>query len=945
MATKITRDIIESYLSCKYKGHLKLAGQQGNRSDYELLLAQSRDAAGQRAIDKIIARHSEEEVERGLVLTPAVLKRGAAFFVNVTLEDECVSLAFDGLQRVPGSSKLGDFHYVPVLFCGGREVHKQQRTLLDVYGFFLSRLQGRTPGSGIIWHGQECRATQVRLNPDPRKTERLLEELCQIQIAPASPRLVLNDHCAVCEFRQQCHEQAVQEDNISLLRGMKEKEVKAYARKGILTVAQLSHTFRPRRPGKRPSHKPQRHYHALQAMAVRDSKVYVFGTPQLRASPVRLHLDIEGDPEEGYIYLIGLVVVQDESETHHSFWADSKEQELQIFEQFLAEVSRYENFLVFCYGGYERAFLKRMKNVAKCKEAVDRVLDAVVNTLSLVYAHVYFPCYSNGLKDVGSYLGCHWTEPNASGLQSIVWRKRWEAAKGEEWKRKLTTYNLEDCVALAKVTTFLYALQRTATPSSSQGEEDNEVPQVTWADDLKPPSTRRTWCKATFFFPQFGEINECAYFDYQRDKVFVRTNPALARASRRQKKSRRARRLRVNDHVELTVDECPHCQSKDLVPSEHKDRRKMLFDLKFSPGGIRRRIVECVAPYYVCSGCGRLLFSEKFPHVAKHQHALKSWVVFEHVAHRVSFKKIGATLEDYFGLHVNTLFLLKFKDLMARHYQPACDAILKRMITGDLIHADETKVELKGEEGYVWVLTNLEEVVFLYKPTREGGFLHEMLRDFKGVLVSDFFSAYDSLPCPQQKCLIHLIRDLNHDLFQSPYDEELKSLASCFGELLRRIIRTVDQHGLRRKYLSRHNGLVDHFFSDLTAACYASEVTQGYQVRFLKNREKLFTFLNHDGVPWNNNNAEHAIKQFAFYRQTCEGHITAAGLQEYLVLLSIQQTCKYKGVSFLKFLLSRELDIDRFCQGAGKRSGPLPLDVYPKGFSFRRFGARKRYGD
>jgi hypothetical protein len=34
MATKITRDVIESYLNCKYKGHLKLAGQQGTRSDY-----------------------------------------------------------------------------------------------------------------------------------------------------------------------------------------------------------------------------------------------------------------------------------------------------------------------------------------------------------------------------------------------------------------------------------------------------------------------------------------------------------------------------------------------------------------------------------------------------------------------------------------------------------------------------------------------------------------------------------------------------------------------------------------------------------------------------------------------------------------------------------------------------------------------------------------------
>ena len=55
-----------------------------------------------------------------------------------------------------------------------------------------------------------------------------------------------------------------------------------------------------------------------------------------------------------------------------------------------------------------------------------------------------------------------------------------------------------------------------------------------------------------------------------------------------------------------------------------------------------------------CTGCGRLLFPEKFYKVDKHQHALKSWVVFEHVAHQVSCEKIGMTLEDYFGLHVTS---------------------------------------------------------------------------------------------------------------------------------------------------------------------------------------------------------------------------------------------------------------------------------------------------
>ena len=37
--------------------------------------------------------------------------------------------------------------------------------------------------------------------------------------------------------------------------------------------------------------------------------------------------------------------------------------------------------------------------------------------------------------------------------------------------------------------------------------------------------------------------------------------------------------------------------------------------------------------------------------------------------------------------------------------------------------------------------------------------------------------------------------------------------------------------------------------------------------RLLKWQNKLFTFIRHDSVPWNNNNAENAIKQFAYYRE------------------------------------------------------------------------------
>ena len=111
-----------------------------------------------------------------------------------------------------------------------------------------------------------------------------------------------------------------------------------------------------------------------------------------------------------------------------------------------------------------------MRKRAKRKAPVDRVLKALVNILSLIYSHVYFPTYSNGLKDVGACLGCSWTEPDASGVQSLVWRGRWEATHAEEWKQKLITYNLEDCLALRRVTEFIYT--HCAKPEPATGPRD-----------------------------------------------------------------------------------------------------------------------------------------------------------------------------------------------------------------------------------------------------------------------------------------------------------------------------------------------------------------------------------------------------------------------------------------------------------------------------------------
>src|SRR5690348_8854042 len=103
----------------------------------------------------------------------------------------------------------------------------------------------------------------------------------------------------------------------------------------------------------------------------------------------------------------------------------------------------------------------------------------------------------------------------------------------------------------------------------------------------------------------------------------------------------------------------------------------------------------------------------------------------------------------------------------------------------------------------------------MYRPTREGEFLRELLKDFHGVLVSDFYNAYDGIDCPQQKCLIHLMRDINQALLDNPFDDDLKSITHPFGALLRSIVATVDEHGLRRQHLRHHETEVEQYFRSL----------------------------------------------------------------------------------------------------------------------------------
>ncbi len=211
----------------------------------------------------------------------------------------------------------------------------------------------------------------------------------------------------------------------------------------------------------------------------------------------------------------------------------------------------------------------------------------------------------------------------------------------------------------------------------------------------------------------------------------------------------------------------------------------------------------------------------------------------------------------------------------------------------------------------MWVFAGISGAYYEYRDSRNGQFLPERLRGFDGVLVSDFFTAYDSIECPQQKCLIHLIRDMNEDLKANPYDVELKVIVQAFATIVRLIIETVDRYGLTKSRLQKHKSAAMGFVEKVGKQQLSSEAATKYQKRIEKYGYRLFTFLDYDCVPWHNNNAEHAIHAFARYRRFADGRFTKESVSDYLAILSVFQTCEYRGLRVLDVLLSGETNLDR----------------------------------
>ena len=370
---------------------------------------------------------------------------------------------------------------------------------------------------------------------------------------------------------------------------------------------------------------------------------------------------------------------------------------------------------------------------------------------------------------------------------------------------------------------------------------------------------------------------------------------------------------------------CPRHPAQDLIPSKRTANHTLL-DLEFNKNGCRKVVVRYCGKRSYCPLChrGHLPPAVKRLHNQVYGRGFQAWAVYQRVALRLPYALIAKAVQDILHENISVSVIDSFVQRCSEQFAYTETLLLRNILQGLAIHVDETKISIRGVHQFVWVITDGSRVTFRLTETRETDFLRQLLAGYSGTLVSDFYGGYDALPFRQQKCLVHLIRDLNDDLWKNPFNDEYEQFVSSVRDVLVPIFEDIQRFGLKALHLRKHQKQVDRFYRDTICGRSAShEITVKYQKRFERYRNSIFSFLGSDGIPWNNNAAERALRHLAVQRKI-SGVFSSKGANCYLRLLAVAQTCRFQNKSFLGFLLSGCVDVDEYSEGRGRQANLCP---------------------
>jgi len=384
--------------------------------------------------------------------------------------------------------------------------------------------------------------------------------------------------------------------------------------------------------------------------------------------------------------------------------------------------------------------------------------------------------------------------------------------------------------------------------------------------------------------------------------------PANAKPREKEPRKRRAqgfarRRMAPTRRVEHALDNCPDCGTKLL--GGWVQRTREVIELPTVP-------VEVVEHVYIARQCPvcnkRQVPKVDLGEVVVGQQRLGvnlvSLIVSLREEGRLPVRTIQWYLDTFHHLRLSVGEIVDLLHRTARQAQPEVEVIKQQVRESPAVCGDETGWRENGQNGYVWTFSTPTQR-FLLHGGRNKEMVDEALGDdFGGVLVTDFYQAYDHYPGLHQRCWSHLLRDIHGLKAIYPDDASLAGWAKDVQDLYTeaKAFQSTDARARRRAQEGFERQLLD-LALPLTDDPLAVQARLCRRIR--RYAKELFVFVAEPSVPADNNLAERSLRHLVTSRKISGGTRSAAGTDSKMILATVFGTWRAQGLN--AFLRCRAL--------------------------------------
>jgi len=274
-----------------------------------------------------------------------------------------------------------------------------------------------------------------------------------------------------------------------------------------------------------------------------------------------------------------------------------------------------------------------------------------------------------------------------------------------------------------------------------------------------------------------------------------------------------------------------------------------------------------------------------------------------------SYGKVSETLKDAFGLQVCRSGWCQADQRLAETARPVYQELIEAVRRSSVAHADETGWRIGTLSAWLWVFANQEVTVYAIRDNRSSDVVVQILgKEFKGVLASDCFLAYDDKRLKdwlKQKCLSHLLKDLN-EMEESKTGRAVRFAQQVTAVLRAAMLLKAEKPNLDPATFAQRAQTLEIQLEALISR--QRKLKDRENVRFArrlrKHRPHLLRFLYVDGLDATNNLAERQLRPGVIIRKTNGCNRTRAGAETHSVLTSVLVTCRQHSVPILDYMVS-----------------------------------------